>query len=114
MRPPECVAPFTENIRYDIYHAISPDGALSTSATGLKMVVAGARRGIGCVQALTFAKAGVKIVVLAARSTHELAKVEADVGKAAPTMKLAKVATDATDEESVEGVVLSVEEVNGV
>jgi NAD(P)-dependent dehydrogenase (short-subunit alcohol dehydrogenase family) len=113
MPPPRRAAPFAETLHHDIYSAISPDKTLANSAIGLAVVITGAGRGIGRAQALTFAKAGAKVVVLAARSTHELDEVEAAVGKAAPSTKVVKVTTDVTDEESVKRLFESVEEVHG-
>jgi NAD(P)-dependent dehydrogenase (short-subunit alcohol dehydrogenase family) len=113
MPPPERVAPFAKDTLHDIYHTISPNGALSNSANGLTMVNTGAGKGIDRTQALTSAKAGVKVVALAARRTREVAEVEESVGKAAPGAKLVKVSTDATHEESVKTLFESVEEGNG-
>jgi NAD(P)-dependent dehydrogenase (short-subunit alcohol dehydrogenase family) len=113
MPPPQRAAPFAETLHHDIYSAISPDGTLANSVIGLTVVITGAGRGIGRAQALTFAKAGAKVVVLAARSIHELDEVEAAVGKAAPSTKVVKVTTDVSDEESVKRLFESVEEVHG-
>jgi NAD(P)-dependent dehydrogenase (short-subunit alcohol dehydrogenase family) len=65
------------------------------------MLITQAGRGIGRAKALTFVKAGAKEVALAARSTHELAGVEAAVQKAAPGTNLVTVATDVMDEGSM-------------
>jgi NAD(P)-dependent dehydrogenase (short-subunit alcohol dehydrogenase family) len=85
----------------DIYDAISPYGSLSGSAKDQVIIVTGAGRGIGRAQAIAFAQAGAKQVVIVARSSHELDEVEQEIAKVSNHTNVMKVAVDVTDEESV-------------
>jgi NAD(P)-dependent dehydrogenase (short-subunit alcohol dehydrogenase family) len=85
----------------DVYDAISPSGLLNGSAKDQVVIVTGAGRGIGRAQAIAFAQAGAKKVVIAARSSHELDEVEQEIVKVANHTTVMKVVTDVTDEQSV-------------
>lgn len=58
--------------RHDLYDAISPTSALKNAADGLSVLVTGSGRGVGRAEALAFAQAGAKKVVLTSRSRTEL------------------------------------------
>jgi NAD(P)-dependent dehydrogenase (short-subunit alcohol dehydrogenase family) len=103
MSPPSRSPQFTKSTHHDIYSAISPapDGALAGSAKGMTVLVTGSGRGIGRAEAIVFAQAGAKRVVIAARSMHELDEVESAIKAVAPHTEVIKATTDVTDEKSV-------------
>jgi NAD(P)-dependent dehydrogenase (short-subunit alcohol dehydrogenase family) len=113
MAAPLFPAPFTSKVHQDIYPAISPSEALAGSAKGATVVITGAGRGIGRAQALVFAQAGAKRVVIAARSSHELDEVEGEIKKIGGVTEVVKVITDVTDEGSVKNLFEKAGDVNG-
>jgi FlaA1/EpsC-like NDP-sugar epimerase len=113
MPAPKIAAPLTNTLRHDVYTEISPVGDLAGSAVGLVVVVTGAGRGVGRAQAITFAQAGAKRVVIAARSTHELREVEEEIKRLGGTTEVTKVHVDVTDPASVERLFAQVPDVNG-
>jgi NAD(P)-dependent dehydrogenase (short-subunit alcohol dehydrogenase family) len=114
MAPPQIADPFTSKIHRDIYPAISPSDALPGSAKGLTVVITGAGRGIGRAQAMVFAQAAARRVVIAARSAHELDEVERVIKKVGGTTEVVKVVTDVTDEASVKSLFEKAGDVNGL
>jgi NAD(P)-dependent dehydrogenase (short-subunit alcohol dehydrogenase family) len=116
MAPPTPAPPFTKTTHHNIYPAISPapDGALVNSAKGLTVLVSGAGRGIGRAEAIVFAQAGAKKVVIAARSTNELSEVEVAIKGVAPKTEVIKVETDVMDEKSVAALFHQAGEVHGM
>jgi NAD(P)-dependent dehydrogenase (short-subunit alcohol dehydrogenase family) len=113
MAPGQVPAPLTSKVHHDIYLAISPSGALAGSAKGITAVITGAGRGIGRAQAITFAQAEAKRVVIAARSAHELDEVEGEIKKGGEATEVVKVVTDVTDENSVKNLFEKAGDVNG-
>jgi NAD(P)-dependent dehydrogenase (short-subunit alcohol dehydrogenase family) len=113
MAPPKFAAPLISKVHHDIYPNISPSEALAGSTEGATVVITGAGRGIGRAQAIVFARAGAKRVVIAARSAHELDEVEGEIKKVAGATQVVKVITDVTDEGSVKNLFEKAEEVNG-
>jgi threonine dehydrogenase-like Zn-dependent dehydrogenase len=113
MPPPQVATPLTSKVHHDIYSTISPSGALAGSAKGITVVITGAGRGIGRAQAIVFAQAGAKRVVIAARSSHELDEVEGEIKKVARATEVVKVITDVADEGSVKNLFEKAGDVNG-
>jgi NAD(P)-dependent dehydrogenase (short-subunit alcohol dehydrogenase family) len=113
MAPPQLAAPLTSKVHHDIYSSISPSEALAGSAKGITVVITGAGRGIGRAQAIAFAQAGAKCVVIAARSSHELDEVEGEIKRVAGATEVVKVITDVADEGSVRNLFEKAEDVNG-
>jgi NAD(P)-dependent dehydrogenase (short-subunit alcohol dehydrogenase family) len=87
------------------YDAIDPKGALTDSAVGKVVFIAGASRGIGQATAVAFAQAGARAVYLAARSTAALQETRALVLAANPNTKCALKACDVTIAADVEAAV---------
>ncbi|GAA5917820.1 hypothetical protein JCM8208_000400 [Rhodotorula glutinis] len=68
--PPLCAT------KHDLYPDIDPSAALADTATGLAVLVTGAGRGVGRAEALAFAQAGARKLVLTSRSQQELDDVK--------------------------------------
>jgi NAD(P)-dependent dehydrogenase (short-subunit alcohol dehydrogenase family) len=113
MAPPQVSAPLTSKTHHDIYPAISPSGTLAGSAKGTTVVITGAGRGIGRAQAIAFAQAGARRVIIAARSAHELDEVEEEIKKGGEATEVVKVVTDVTDADSVKNLFEKAGNVNG-
>ncbi|GAA6011620.1 hypothetical protein JCM10207_002681 [Rhodosporidiobolus poonsookiae] len=94
--------PLVSTVRHDIYPAISPEHALKDAAKGLSVLVTGSGRGIGEAEALAFAQAGAKKVVLTSRSKTQLGEVKEKLLKANPESEVLTIEADATDEASVD------------
>lgn len=112
---PQLAAPFTKITHNDVYPSISADHALRGSALGLVVLITGAGRGIGRAQALTFAQAGAKKVVLAARSDIELKELAEEIKRASGgRTEVVAARTDVTSEVDVRRLFdLADEEVHG-
>lgn len=67
---------------HDRYGAIDPKAALSNSAAGKVVFIAGASRGIGQATAVAFAEAGAKAVFITARSEDALKETQALIKRA--------------------------------
>ncbi|CEJ92948.1 hypothetical protein VHEMI08575 [[Torrubiella] hemipterigena] len=93
MSAPSDVA-FTTTIHHDTYPAIA-----KASHAGHTVFISGASKGIGRATALSFAKAGVKNLVIAARSN--LDEVERDILAVSNTNVL-KIQLDVTSKESIQ------------
>jgi NAD(P)-dependent dehydrogenase (short-subunit alcohol dehydrogenase family) len=113
MPAPKAAAPLTQTVHHDVYAAISPTGALAGSAKDLVVVITGAGRGIGRAQALAFAQAGARRVVIGARSAHELDEVEQAIAKLGGQTEVLKATVDVTDAASVDALFAQVPDVNG-
>lgn len=69
-------------VRHDMYEAISPSHALAHAAEGLSVLVTGSGRGVGRAEALAFAQAGAKKIVLTSRSRNELQDAQDEIERA--------------------------------
>lgn len=102
MAPPKNAQPLTTTKRSDVYPAISALHALRDTAEGISVLITGAGRGVGRAQAIAFAQAGAKKIIIISRSAHELAEVEGAIkGATSGKTEVLKVRADATSEEDV-------------
>ncbi|GAA6011624.1 hypothetical protein JCM10207_002682 [Rhodosporidiobolus poonsookiae] len=99
---PAGAAPLVSTVRHDIYPSISPEHALKDAAKGLSVLVTGSGRGIGEAEALAFARAGAKKVVLTSRSKEQLDEVKQKLIQANPETEVLALEADATAEASVD------------
>ena len=90
---------------HDRYPAIDPKTALSGSADGKVVFIAGASRGIGQATAVAFAEAGAKAVYITARSEDALKETEARIRAANPETACTLRACDVTRASDVEAAV---------
>lgn len=90
---------------HDTYDAIDPRGALTGSAAGKVVFIAGASRGIGQATAVAFAAAGAKAIYLTARSEAALKETQAKVAAANPATECAIAVCDVTSAAEVEAAV---------
>ncbi|GAA5858638.1 hypothetical protein JCM8547_001401 [Rhodosporidiobolus lusitaniae] len=88
--------------RSDIYEATSPLHALSGAAKGLSVLVTGSGRGCGRAEAIAFAQAGAKKIVLTARTRTELDEVKARIDEEGKETEVIVVEANITNPESVE------------
>lgn len=104
---------FVKTLRHDTYPAIEPSQWAATGDfTGRVVLITGASRGIGRSMALSYARAGVSGLVLAARSAGALDTVEKEVRAVHPggELKVLKVSVDVADEKSVSEAARAVKE----
>lgn len=86
---------------HDRYPSIDPKGALSGSAKGKVVFIAGASRGIGQATAIAFAEAGAAAVYVTARSEAALKETCGLIERANPETKTGYLACDVTDADQV-------------
>ena len=79
---PKSAPPLVSAVRHDLYDAISPAHALAHAAQGLAVLITGSGRGVGRAEALAFAQAGAKKIVLTSRSRDELDEVKKEIEEA--------------------------------
>lgn len=79
---PKAAPPLVSNVRHDMYDAISPAHALANAAQGLAVLITGSGRGVGRAEAIAFAQAGAKKIVLTSRSRDELEEVKKEIEEA--------------------------------
>lgn len=79
---PKAAPPLVSAVRHDMYDAISPAHALAHAAKGLAVLITGSGRGVGRAEALAFAQAAAKKVVLTSRSRDELDEVKKEIQEA--------------------------------
>lgn len=94
--------PGTENLRKDIYPAISAAETPSLRQPGKVVLITGASRGIGQTIALQYAHANVACLVLCARSASHLAEVEKKINDINASVRVRKFAIDVTSEADVQ------------
>ncbi|EXJ83840.1 hypothetical protein A1O1_07468 [Capronia coronata CBS 617.96] len=92
---------FTKNYFRDVYPEIDPKKP-ELSQAGKVAIVTGASRGLGKAIALAFAHAGIKGLVLGARSEKALGETKAAVLAISPSTHVLAVPVDISVEESVE------------
>lgn len=89
---------FTSTLHHDTYPSVA-----KASQQGRTVFITGASKGIGRATAISFAKAGAGIIIIAARSN--LAEVETEIlaaaNQAGTSPRVLKVVIDVTDEKSV-------------
>ena len=90
---------------HDRYPAIDPTTALSGSADGKVVFIAGASRGIGQATAVAFAEAGAKAVYITARTEDALKETEARIRAANSETACTLRACDVTSASDVEAAV---------
>jgi NAD(P)-dependent dehydrogenase (short-subunit alcohol dehydrogenase family) len=91
--------------RHDRYPSIDPKGALSGSAAGKTVFIAGASRGIGQATAIAFAEAGASAIYVTARSEAALRETCVLIAKANPETRTAYSVCDVTVAAEVEAAV---------
>lgn len=91
---------FTETLHHDTYTAIA-----TSSHAGHTVLISGASKGIGRATAISFARAGVKNLIIAARSN--LDEVERDI-LAVGKPKILKLQLDVASEQSVQAAAAKV------
>ncbi|GAA6019535.1 hypothetical protein JCM10207_003735 [Rhodosporidiobolus poonsookiae] len=89
-------------LQHDLYPSISPEHALKDAARGLSVLVTGSGRGIGRAEAIAFARAGAKKVVLTSRSRAQLAEVKQRIEELEKGTEVVIVESDITSEEAVD------------
>lgn len=104
---------FVKTLRRDTYPAIDPkQWAVTGDYAGRVVLITGASRGLGRAMALSYARAGVSGLILAARSASSLDAVETEARAAHPggELKVLKLSVDVADEKSVSEAALIVKE----
>ncbi|GAA5989879.1 hypothetical protein JCM10908_002360 [Rhodotorula pacifica] len=76
---PKSAPPIVSTIRHDIYPSISPAHNLANAARCLSVLITGSGRGVGRAEALAFAQAGAKKIVLTSRSRGELEEAKKEI-----------------------------------
>lgn len=110
---PKAAPPLTSTVRHDVYDEIAPSSALQGAASGLSVLVTGSGRGVGRSEALAFAEAGAKKVVITSRSKQELEEVRQAIGKLGKGCEVVMVACDLTDPASVDKLFEEAGDVDG-
>jgi NAD(P)-dependent dehydrogenase (short-subunit alcohol dehydrogenase family) len=90
---------------HDLYTEIDPAGALSDSARGEVVFLAGASQGIGQSTAVAFAKAGAAAVYITARSAQALEETKSKVRAANSDTQCEFNICDVTDERLVQATI---------
>ena len=104
---------FTRTMYHDVYPAIDPTKP-ELSLVGKVAVVTGASRGIGAHGlAPSFAKAGVKGLILLARNGEQLEVVAAQIRKISPSTEVICISVNITDAEGVEKAFQKISEAFG-
>ncbi|TNY20197.1 putative oxidoreductase [Rhodotorula diobovata] len=99
---PKAAPPLVGRTHHDVYADIDPADALADAAKGLCVLVTGAGRGVGRAEAIAFAQAGAKKVVLTSRSKDELDEVKAAIDALGKGTDVVIHTADITDEKSVD------------
>ncbi|GAA6002738.1 SDR family oxidoreductase [Rhodotorula paludigena] len=99
---PKMAPPLVPRSRHDVYDEISPVHALADSAKILAVLITGSGRGVGRSQAIAFAQAGAKKMVLTSRSKDELEEVKQRVEEVSKETEVVVHTADLTDEKSVD------------
>lgn len=95
---------FVKTLRHDTYAAIDPaQWVVTGDYAGRVVLITGASRGLGRAMTLSYARAGVSGLILAARSSTSLDAVEKEAQTVHPTrdLKVLKLSIDVADEKSV-------------
>ncbi|BGP51570.1 hypothetical protein JCM10450v2_007517 [Rhodotorula kratochvilovae] len=99
---PKFAPPLVGSVKHDVYPAIDPADALADAAKGYSVLVTGAGRGVGRAEALAFAQAGAKKLVLTSRSQGELDDVKQAIDALKKGTEVILHGGDITDESSVD------------
>ena len=110
---PKAAPPLVGRTHHDVYADIDPADALTDAAKGLCVLVTGAGRGVGRAEAIAFAQAGAKKVVLTSRSKDELDEVKAAIDALGKGTDVVIHTADITDEKSVDELFETAGEVDG-
>lgn len=110
---PKAAPPLVGRTHHDVYADIDPADALADAAKGLCVLVTGAGRGVGRAEAIAFAQAGAKKVVLTSRSKDELDEVKAAIDALGKGTDVVIHTADITDEKSVDELFETAGEVDG-
>lgn len=95
---------FVKTLRHDTYPAIDPkQWAATGDYAGRVVLITGASRGLGRAMSLSYARAGISGLILAARSASSLDAVEKEARAVHPggELKVLKLSIDVADEKSV-------------
>ncbi|KAI0449070.1 hypothetical protein F5B21DRAFT_520663 [Xylaria acuta] len=103
----------TKSYYRDVYPAVDPTRP-ALSQAGKVTIVTGAGRGIGVGIALAHAKSGVRGLVLAGRSLDNVEKVKRVIEAEYPSVSVLAVATDVSEEASVNELFIKVRETFGI
>jgi NAD(P)-dependent dehydrogenase (short-subunit alcohol dehydrogenase family) len=113
--PPYAAYAFTgvENIRNDIYPAISVQKTPSLAQPGKVVLITGAGRGLGRAMALQYAYAGVAALIICARTASQLDEVEGAIKEINSSIKVYKYSLDVTNEDGVKKCAAEIKEKEG-
>ncbi|GAA5846698.1 hypothetical protein JCM9279_003417 [Rhodotorula babjevae] len=90
--------------KHVLYSAIDPTTALADAAKGLAVLITGAGRGVGRAEALAFAQAGARKLVLSSRSHQELDEVKQAILALDNGTDVVVHPADLTDDKNVEAL----------
>jgi NAD(P)-dependent dehydrogenase (short-subunit alcohol dehydrogenase family) len=113
--PPESgfYFPGEENLRHDIYPAISASSNPSLHQPGKVVLITGAGRGCGRAMVLQYAHAGVASLILVARTTSQLDQVEREILDINSKIRVHKFAVDVSNEDQISKCAEAVKEKEG-
>jgi NAD(P)-dependent dehydrogenase (short-subunit alcohol dehydrogenase family) len=102
-----------ENIRNDLYPAISVQKTPSLAQPGKVVLITGAGRGLGRAMALQYAYAGVAALIICARTASQLDEVEGAIKEINSSIKVYKYSLDVTNEDGVKKCAAEITEKEG-
>ncbi|KAF9691452.1 hypothetical protein EKO04_010873 [Ascochyta lentis] len=109
--PPESGYGFVgfDNLRNDIYPAISAKETPALHQPGKVVLITGASRGIGRAMALQYAYAGVAAIILCARTTVQLDEVESSIKTINDEIRVHKHSVDVSSDSAVSALAAEVQ-----